>query len=463
MKNTTNEMSNLNNGTTMRRAKLSDMIKYAFGSSGSSLNFMAIMVYLTFFYTDIMGISPAVIGILMMVARLFDAVTDPLMGMIADRTRSKLGSYRPYIMAGAPFLGVITALLFYAPNLSPTMKVVYASITYMLNSLFSTICNVPFHSLATLLTDDSDQRTTVQAFKNVLGIPGQILVTVFALPIVNSFADVKTGWMVFGIICGVVVTLTFWISAWGTKKIDNGERQGETENKVTFKEQLKLIYANRPLLMLLIAFGTDQLALAVANSVNMYYFIYYLNRADLIPTVSMLTIVVNIICLIIVPGMSKKFGKKSMYITFTVLSMIPYTLLFFMKPTSVTAIIALLLISTATAYVPGVLGWSMLADCAVYGEWKFGIFGAGTVTASFTFTNKCGQALGAALTGILLGVAGYVAGQAQTVEALTMIRFMRFIFPTLGYVCSILSMLFYCINNKFYNNMMKELKERKEK
>ena len=116
-----------------RRAKLSEMIKYSVGSLGSSLNFLACMTYLTFFYTDVLEISPVAVGTLMLAARLFDAVTDPLMGMLCDRTRTKLGSYRPYIIMCAPLFGLITFMLFCAPSLSPTMKVVYASITYMLN------------------------------------------------------------------------------------------------------------------------------------------------------------------------------------------------------------------------------------------------------------------------------------------------------------------------------------------
>lgn len=446
-----------------RRAKLSEMIKYSFGSLGSSLNFLACMTYLTFFYTDVLEISPVAVGTLMLAARLFDAVTDPLMGMLCDRTRTKLGSYRPYIIMCAPLFGLITFMLFCAPSLSPTMKVVYASITYMLNSLFSTMCNIPFHSLAALVTEDTNQRTTLQSVKGFVNLPGQILVTVLAMPIVNCFSDVKTGWFVFGLICGITVTVTFWICAWGTKGIDCAkEKNDASAKKLTIGKQLKLIYGNRPLLMLLIAFGTDQLAFAVANSVNMFYFTYFLNRQDLVPVIGMGSILINLGCMVILPPLTKKFGKKNMYLTFTIASMVPYTILFFMPATDVTAILALLLLAMAFAQIPGLLGWSMLPDCVDYGEWKYGISGAGTVTASFTFTNKCGQAIGAALTGVLLAAGGYVAGQAQTETALETIKFMRFIFPALGYACSVVSMLFYCINESFYKKMMSDLNTKRQ-
>ena len=129
------------------KAKFSDVFKYSFGGLGSNLAFFLVMSFLTFFYTDIFGISSYVVATLMLISRFIDAFTDPIMGMLGDNTRSKMGKYRPWIIFGAPVLGVLIFLLFTAPEMSPTMKVVYAYVIYILYSLASTVVNIPYHAL----------------------------------------------------------------------------------------------------------------------------------------------------------------------------------------------------------------------------------------------------------------------------------------------------------------------------
>jgi len=445
--------------TTYRRSRASEIIRYGFGGVGSNTAYMLTMVWLTFFYTDIFGINPLVISGLMLVTRIIDAVTDPLMGMIGDRTRSKWGRYRPYVMFGAPILGITVFLLFSAPALSPTMKIVYAYCTYIFYSLISTMVNIPYHSLTPVMTEDPDQRTVVVVTKQAGGILASVFVSTLALPLVGAFGGGQTGWSMYGAFCGILVTLSFLICAWGAKNADKPEYMPK-KVKLSFAHQLQVIYKNRPLLMLLIAFGTDQIALAAASSVNMYYFTYFLGRPDLIAIMSLIAIPFQILIMACIPFLVKKFDKRPVYLFFTALSLIPLTVLFFQPPENVTFIVVLSLLSTMINYVPGVLGWGMLPDCAEYAYWKTGIRAEGTVSASLTFINKCGMAIGGALTGVFLAWGGYVAGAVQTAEALTMIRTMKFIFPLVGYICSLFSMYFYNITKKTYAQMVSEIKQR---
>ena len=202
------------------KAKFSDVFKYSFGGLGSNLAFFLVMSFLTFFYTDIFGISSYVVATLMLISRFIDAFTDPIMGMLGDNTRSKMGKYRPWIIFGAPVLGVLIFLLFTAPEMSPTMKVVYAYVIYILYSLASTVVNIPYHALTPVLSEDPQQRTEIVAWKQGMGTVSQFVITILALPLVELFGGGKQGWALYGALIGIMTTVSFWICAWGGKKYD---------------------------------------------------------------------------------------------------------------------------------------------------------------------------------------------------------------------------------------------------
>lgn len=171
------------------KAKFSDVLKYSFGGMGSNLAFFLVMSYLTFFYTDIFGISSYVVATLMLVSRFIDAFTDPIMGMLGDNTRSKMGKYRPWIIFGAPVLGLLVFLLFTAPEMSATMKVVYAYVIYILYSLASTVVNIPYHALTPVISKDPQQRTVIVTWKQGMGTVSQFIITILALPLVELFGE----------------------------------------------------------------------------------------------------------------------------------------------------------------------------------------------------------------------------------------------------------------------------------
>lgn len=241
------------------KAKFSDVLKYSFGGLGSNLAFFLVMSYLTFFYTDILGISSYVVATLMLVSRFIDAFTDPLMGMIGDNTRSKMGKYRPWIIFGAPVLGVLIFLLFTAPEMSATMKIVYAYIVYIAYSLASTVVNIPYHALTPVLSQDPQQRTVIVTWKQGMGTVAQFIITIMALPLVEAFGGGKQGWAIYGALIGILTTLSFFVCAWGGRDYDKVNMSAPKE-KFNFKENIQLVTKNKPMLMLMIAFGTDVLA-----------------------------------------------------------------------------------------------------------------------------------------------------------------------------------------------------------
>lgn len=449
----------------VRNAKFSEVFKYGFGGLGSNIAFMLVMAYLMFFYTDVFGINAAAVGGLFLVSRFIDAITDPIMGMIADRTKSKWGKYRPWIMFGAPLLGLNIVLLFTAPNLSPTGKLVYVYITYIIYSLLSTVVNIPYHSLTPILSEDPNQRTVIATAKQIIGMLGISFVTILGIPIVTSLGGGGSAWQMYAIICAILTTLSFFLCANGAKDHDTMEIHNKyTVHKENFsiKEQLKLVFKNKALLMLMIAFGTDMFAFAGANAVNMYYFKYALNRPDLIALVGSFGLFLGLPISFLIPMASKKIGKKKLFMVSSTLLMFLSASLFFIPFTAINLIIVQAAVFAAISPFTAVVGWAMLADCVEYGEWVTGKRGVGIISSQLTFINKLGMALGGLAIGLLLSAVGYVAGQQQTPETLRAIVGIKALFPAAGYLCSIISMTFYPITKEFFDKMIKENAQRRK-
>ena len=444
------------------KAKFSDVLKYSFGGMGSNLAFFLVMSYLTFFYTDIFGISSYVVATLMLVSRFIDAFTDPIMGMLGDNTRSKMGKYRPWIIFGAPVLGLLVFLLFTAPEMSATMKVVYAYVIYILYSLASTVVNIPYHALTPVISKDPQQRTVIVTWKQGMGTVSQFIITILALPLVEFFGGGQQGWAIYGALIGILTTVSFWICAWGGKKYDKVDETVSKE-KFNFKENIQLITKNKPMLMLMIAFGTDVLANATYSAVNMYYFKYVLGRVDLVAPVATAILIGGIVSLPFLPFLSKLLGKKRLYWFGSLLSILPLAVMW-IKPTA--PVIILMSMMGAFGFmsrIPSNMGWAMLPECSDYAEWKYGKRGDGLLSSSLTFINKFGMAIGGFIASFFLGLVGFVANQDQSEVVLNMIVFLRFGMPILGYIASLISMHFYEITSEKYEEIRKDLDKRQNK
>ena len=444
------------------KAKFSDVLKYSFGGMGSTLAFFLVMSYLTFFYTDIFGISSYVVATLMLVSRFIDAFTDPIMGILGDNTRSKMGKYRPWIIFGAPVLGLLVFLLFTAPEMSATMKVVYAYVIYILYSLASTVVNIPYHALTPVISKDPQQRTVIVTWKQGMGTVSQFIITILALPLVELFGGGKQGWAIYGALIGILTTVSFWICAWGGKKYDKVDETVSKE-KFNFKENIQLITKNKPMLMLMIAFGTDVLANATYSAVNMYYFKYVLGRVDLVAPVATAILIGGIVSLPFLPFLSNLLGKKRLYWFGSLLSILPLAVMW-IKPTA--PVIILMSMMGAFGFmsrIPSNMGWAMLPECSDYAEWKYGKRGDGLLSSSLTFINKFGMAIGGFIASFFLGLVGFVANQDQSEVVLNMIVFLRFGMPILGYIASLISMHFYEITSEKYEEIRKDLDKRQNK
>lgn len=436
-------------------------LKYSVGGVGFSFTNALIMSYLAFFCTDIFGVSSLVVAGLMLATKIIDAVTDPIMGLIADHTRTKSGKYRPYLMLGAPMLGLLVYLLFSSPELSASMKVVFLYVVYISYSLAFTVVGVPFIALVPVIAKGSQQRTIVVSWKNIAVQAGRTFITTFSLPLVEFFGSGTIGWAKYGAIVGILITVSFWITAWGAKPYDTVDMEVKRK-KVNLLTEAHLITKNRPLLLLIIAFSTDMIANSAFLAVNMYYFKYVLERQDLVPIVALATSLTGIATNLILPALSKKIGKVRLYWWGTFFSIIPLLFLLIKPVVSINVLLISMTLFGFISVLPTALAWAMLPDCIDYAEYMTGVKGSAFISSTFSFMNKLGGAFGAFLTSFLLGIVGFAANQQQTKIVLFTIVFLRFGVPVLGYIISLISMHFYDLTEDKHAEIREVLRKRAE-
>lgn len=441
-----------------------DIFKYSLGGLGLTLVTNLVMSYLNFFLTDIFGITAFAVAGIMLVSRIIDAVTDPVMGMIADKTKSKWGKFRPWIIFCAPFLGVSIFALFYTPSISEEMKVVYAYAIFIVYSIAVTLVSVPYFALVPVLSKDAHTRTIIISWKSVMCQVAVLCITVFALPLVNVFGGGQKGWASFGALIGVVSTVLLWVAANGARAYDKSTVSVQSEKREKHSvigKELKILFTTKPLLILILAFGFSTLGNTLLNSANMYYFKYILHQENWIPIVMFASMGASILASMSLPKLEAKFGKKKLFISTSLICAIPLTLLGLKQTVSLYVLILILVVFGFTYGLVSALPWAMVPDCIDFADWKYGVEPNGLFTAAFTFVQKCGTAIGGFLSGILLGVAGFVANQEQTKTALNMIISMRFFIPMVLFLITGVILYFYEITPEKTEEISKELEDRR--
>ncbi|WP_282926278.1 MFS transporter [Helcococcus kunzii] len=449
------------NTFSKRLATKQEIFKYSFGGLGSNIAFNFVQAYVLFYFTEILSIDPKIVGTLLLAARGIDAITDPIMGAIADRTRSQMGRYRPYILFGAPLLGVAIAALFWNPGFSGKNQIFWIYFIYILYSLISTVVNIPYHSLTSVLSEDPNQRTAIASAKQFMSVPAIFIVTVLVLPMVKFFGDGEQGWFIVASILGLIIIISFLLCSMSAKRHDILENIKPSKRKMNIKSQFELLTKNKPLLMLVIAMGTNNLANAAQQGVAIHFWTYNINRIDLFPKLNFIGLVLSIPVFILMPKIASKIGKKKLFVLGTIAAICPFLTLLFVPYNQVTIIFIMLVINAILGPFTGALPWAMLPDTIDFGEWKVGIRGDGLGSSTMTFFNKLGGAIGGSLAATFLAYGGYVANQAQSQESLNTILLIFTIFPILGHLASLISMKWYNIDNKMHEKITNELNKRK--
>ncbi|NWL87115.1 MFS transporter [Paenibacillus sp. 79R4] len=432
-----------------------EKLGYGIGDFTTSLVFTVIGTFLSIFYTDIIGIAPAVIGTMMLLVRVIDGGADIVMGAIVDRTDSKHGKARPWLLwMSVPFGGSLI-LLFYAPELGPTGAIVYAYATYLLVNLIYTAINIPYGTLNALITQDPYQRSLLNIFRMTLAMAGAALITFVTMPMVNHFGGGKTGWFLTFLIIGALAPFMYLITFKATKE---RVKPVVAAKKVPLKRALPALFRNKYWLLMVAFCLVVYIGSALTSGLNAYYAKYILENPDLVGPLGLASLLPMLIGIPLTAPLVKRFGKRNTALSASVLGMIgiaiimidPYNFNVILIGTVVKALFMAPLVGTMFA---------MLADTIEYGEWKTGIRSEGLVYSAGSFGTKVGSGLGGAAVGWSLAFGGYDGTLAnQSGQAIEVIKMVYLYAPLVISILAILILYVYQLDKKF-PAIIQELKE----
>lgn len=462
--------------------KLTEKIGYGFGDMSSSMFWKLFSYFLPFFYSNVFGLSLADAGVLMLVTRIWDAVSDPMMGIIADRTKTRWGKYRPYLLFFALPFALCGVLLFTTPQ---TGKTIWAYVTYILMMTVYTGINVPYGSLLNVMTSDSDEKSVLSSFRMFFAYGGSFIALFAWEPLCNFFdkarvvtegasglAAISTSpeaWNKAIIVIAACCFVFFLLSFLMTKE------HVKSESTVSVGKDLKLLLANKPWWLMIGAALASNLFNTVRGTTTAYFFSDYIVKtvemapqwAFLVSASIFLSIgeVANMVGVVLAVPMSRHLGKKTTYIV-SMAILIGLSIMFFFLPATTggywTMLAFQILISTFTGVVSPLV-WSMYADVADYSELKDGTASTGLIFSSASMAQKFGGAFGGAAVMWVLAAFGYdtTAGVVQTETAITGLRILMSWIPAAVAALAIVVVWFYPLTKEKMVKVEQELAVRR--
>lgn len=457
--------------------KLTEKIGYGFGDMASSMFWKLFGAYLMIFYTDVFGLPAAVVGTMFLITRIWDSAFDPIVGVVADRTHSRWGKFRPYLLWLAVPFGIIGILTFVTPDWSPTGKLIYAYVTYSLMMMIYSAINVPYASLLGVMSPNPKERNTLSTYRMTFAYIGSFIALLLFMPLVNFFsgnskelADQQTGWTMAVVVIAILcIVLFFGCFAWTKERVKPIK---ETQNPL--KEDLKDLFKNKPWWILLGAGVAALVFNSIRDGATVYYFKHFVVEEDY-ATVSFFGMsfvlsglylalgqAANIIGVIAAAPVSNRIGKRNTYmwamIIATVLSVIFY---WFDKEDLIWMFVFQALISVCAGSIFPLL-WSMYADCADYSELKTGNRATGLIFSSSSMSQKFGWAIGTAVTGWLLGFFGFQANAVQSEEAISGIKMFLSFLPAIGTILSVVFISMYPLTENKMKDITTELEHKRQ-
>ncbi|MEA4807678.1 MFS transporter [Macellibacteroides fermentans] len=456
--------------------KLKEKIGYGFGDMASSMFWKLFGSYLMIFYTDVFGLPAAVVGTLFLVTRVWDSAFDPIVGVVADRTHSRWGKFRPYLLFLAIPFSVIGVLTFVTPSFGNNGKLVYAYVTYSLMMMVYSAINVPYASLLGVMSDNPKERNTLSTYRMAFAYIGSFIALLLFMPMVNfwsghskEIAAQQQGWTLAVAVIAVMCALLFI----GCFAFTRERVKALHEKQAPLKEDLKDLWKNRPWWILLGAGVAALVFNSIRDGATVYYFKYFIVEEDF-QTISFFGVsfvlsglylsvgqIANIAGVILAAPVSNRIGKKQTYMGSMAIATVLSILFFWFDKDNLALIFTFQILISICAGSIFPLLWSMYADCTDYSELKTGNRATGLIFSSSSMSQKFGWAIGSALTGWLLSYFGFVANEVQQAEAIQGIKMFMSFLPAAGTLLSIVFISMYPLSEKKMLEISAALKSRR--
>jgi GPH family glycoside/pentoside/hexuronide:cation symporter len=447
--------------TDQKIGKLPLRTKLGFGVAdlGGNLFFTAMGFWSLNYLTDTVALPAAAAGTAVMVGKLWDAVTDPAMGFISDRTRSRWGRRRPYLLFGAIPLFLTMWFFFSNPHIAnPMLATIWAAVALCLLNSAYTVVNIPYSSLTPELTQDYHERSSLNGFRFGFAVIGTILGAGAVLPIIGLFKTRDAGFSAVGAILGTVMAVTALITFFSVKEPDHSKTPRPTEG---FFETFLAVFKNKPYVTILITYALNLTALNFVQGILVYYFKYLYNNEGATTIAMILLLVVAMLCIPISVLVSKRIGKKRTYqISFLILATACMGIFLLGHVLGMSFFLAMMVYAGIGIGFGYVAPWAMVPDTIEYDAVRTGKRKEGAFYGMWTFTSKVGTSLAIFLTGIILGLAKYSPNLAtQSDSARMAIRLIVGPIPAAVFIAAMVLVQFYPIDEKAYAALMKESKE----
>ena len=450
----------MGSNNTDGKVPLISKIAYGFGDVGCNFSWMFVSNFLMIFYTDVFGISMAAVSALMLFSRFWDAINDPIIGGLTDKTKSRWGRYRPWLLFAAPVTAFILAMTFWAhPDWGSSAKIVYMTVTYCLLVLGYTCVNIPYGTLCGAMTQNIDERAKINTSRSVAAMIAIGIINIITVPLVAKFGSTsaRRGYLTVAVIYGCIFAACHFFCFAKTKEVV----EMPEKEKISIRVQLKAVLQNKPYILALIGQILFGFTLYGRNADILYYFTYVEGNASYYTTYSMCIIIPSIIGAACFQPVFRRTNNKgrtaSIFALFTGISML--ALYFFNVKDN--PVMFYFLSGLTQFFFSGfnTAIYAIIPDCAEYGQWKTGLRNDGFQYAFISLGNKAGMALGTALLAGMLGKFGYVANQQQNESVLLVMKHAFTTVPGILWIVTAVVLFFYRLNKRRYNEIVEELKK----
>lgn len=433
-----------------------EKIAYGLGDTASNIIFQTVMTFLMLYYTDVVGLDAAVVGTMFLAVRIFDAVTDPLMGSLADKTRTRWGHFRPYLLWLALPFAIISILAFTTPDLEGTSKIVYCFTTYTLLMIAYTAINIPYCALGGVITADAKERVTVQSYRFVFGMLGGLIVAACTMPLVEYFGqgDDAKGYQLAMTAMSILGFILFLLCFAGTKE----RIEQPKEQSVPFFDSLKHLWKNDQFRILCLVALFLLSGQVLKFTLAVYYVKYYLGDEELMTPFITLGVFASMIGCAVAQPLAERVCKIKAYISLQVIAATICALAYFIEPDQIYLAFAAFILWKFFLDMATPLLWAKMADTIDYGHDKTGVRITGLVYSGVIFFIKMGVALGGAFAGWLMAFYDYQPNVVQTEATKQGILLSFTLLPAIGSFLAAAVMAKYTLNNEKLDVIQNKLK-----
>lgn len=439
-------------------------IAYGFGDVGCNFSWMFVGNFLMFFYTDICGISMMAVSTLLLISRFWDALNDPIIGLLSDKTRTRFGRFRPWLLFGAPITSLLLSLTFWNhPGMSEQAKIVYMYVTYCLLVLGYTSVNLPYGALLGTLTQNTYERAKLNTSRSVCAMIAINVINIITLPLIYFFSDFgggqSQGYLMIAILYGIIFTSCHWFTFSRTKEVV----QIKAEERAPVLQQLKLVLKNRPFLIAVAGQFLFGVTWYGRNADLLYYFKYVEGNESLFTVFSAVIVLPSIIGAAVFPLAFRIIGNKGRVAAlFAALSGLTIGLMFFTSVAdSAMMFYALAVLSNFALCAFNTSIYAIIPDCVEYGQWKTGVRNDGFQYAFISLFNKFGMAIGTSVLALVLGLYGYVPNAEQNADVIMAIRYGFSLAPAAVWVIAAVTLFFYNIDARLFASIVRDLASRR--